>query len=89
MGNDKNTSVILPIIDDDNKVKIWFVKLNRKITQRIDYNNQNLTNETKMALIEKLWYELYKCKIVKDSNNKFIGLEFESTRDFQIFLLRL
>jgi hypothetical protein len=76
----------IDIVGNDLKVNPIFVKANSAI---LKLHSNKFTQETtkNVKLIEDLWYETYRGKLIK-SDGKYSKIYFETDRQLYMFLLR-
>jgi hypothetical protein len=79
----------LAIIDSDQKINASFVKANGLILKKYKDQFEPLIDfKQKNQLLEALWLQEYRARLLRDDNNWWTKIVFEREKDLTLFQLR-
>ena len=84
-----NSDRILNIFDENHRISCLFTKANAYlISTYSDVLERSASDQEKTAILEQLWYKVFKAQFIKD-NGQYQQLIFDDTTMKSLFFLKL
>lgn len=80
---------ILNIFDENHRISSLFTKTNAYLISTYrDVLERSASDQEKTAILEQLWYEVFKARFIKD-NGQYQRLIFDDTTMKSLFFLKM